>query len=85
MLLRADEVTRRTFLATVTGGLLAVPLAAAAQQTGKVYRIGFLWESPTVFPDAIEGFRRGLRELGWVEGKQSSRWRSCAASLTTST
>ena len=55
-------ISRRTFLATVTGSLLAAALDAAAQQAGKVYRVGFLWEGPAVFPDAIEGFRRGLRD-----------------------
>ena len=33
---------RRAFLSTLTGGLLAAPLAAGAQQAGKVYRIGYL-------------------------------------------
>ena len=37
--------SRRTFLATVTGGLLLAALDAAAQQAGKVYRIGFLWDT----------------------------------------
>ena len=58
---------RRTFIGTIAGGLVAAPLAAEAQQTGKVYRVGFLWDSPTMFPDAIEAFRRGLRDLGYVE------------------
>jgi hypothetical protein len=31
---------RRTFMSSVTLGLLAAPLAAKAQQTGKVYRVG---------------------------------------------
>src|SRR5712691_6769487 len=65
------------FLGTLAGGLLAAPFAAEAQQAGKVYRVGFLWESPAVYPDAIEGFRRGLRDLGWVEGKNVAieyRW-----------
>ncbi|PYM53965.1 MAG: hypothetical protein DMD77_24955 [Candidatus Rokuibacteriota bacterium] len=60
---------RRTFLAIVAGGLLAAPLAVEAQHTGKVYRVGFLWDSPAVWPHALEGFRQGLRDLGWVEGK----------------
>jgi hypothetical protein len=38
----------------VTGGLLAAPLAADAQQAGKVYRVGFLWDSPAVWPHALE-------------------------------
>jgi hypothetical protein len=33
---------RRTFISTVTLGLLAVPLAAEVQQAGKVQRIGYL-------------------------------------------
>jgi putative ABC transport system substrate-binding protein len=48
---------------------LASALGAAAQPAGKVHRIGFLWDSPEVFPDAIEAFRRGLRELGYIEGR----------------
>ena len=59
---------RRTFIASMVGAVLSAPLAAAAQ-AGKVYRVGFLWDSPTMFPDAIEAFHRGLRDLGWVEGQ----------------
>ena len=54
----------------------ATPLAEA-QQAGKVYRVGFLWDSPAMCPDAIEAFRRGLRDLGWVEGQNiviEHRW-----------
>jgi len=61
--------SRRAFLATAAGGLLLAPLGAAAQQGGKVYRIGFLWDSPAVWPHALEAFRQGLRNLGWVEGQ----------------
>ena len=61
--------SRRTFLATVPGGLLAVPQAVWAQQARKVYRIGFVWDSPAVWPHALEAFRQGLRDLGWVEGQ----------------
>jgi len=60
---------RRTFFASMVGAVLSAPLAAQAQQAGKVYRVGFLWDSPAVFPDAIEAFRRGLRDLGYVEGR----------------
>jgi putative ABC transport system substrate-binding protein len=49
--------------------LIAAPLPAGAQQPVKVYRVGFLWESPAVLPEGIESFRRGLRDLGWVEGQ----------------
>jgi len=61
-------IPRRTFLATVTGGLLIAPLAAAAQQAGKVPRIGMLRFGPPP-PSFIEPFRQGLRELGYVEGQ----------------
>ncbi len=70
-------IPRRTFLAIVTGGLLAATLPAGAQQVGKVYRVGFLWDSPAMFPDAIAAFRQGLRDLGWVEGQNivvEHRW-----------
>ncbi|TMH04734.1 MAG: hypothetical protein E6H67_10200, partial [Betaproteobacteria bacterium] len=71
--MHADEVicmaSRRAFLATMMGGLLAKPLPVGAQQAGKVYRIGFVWDSPAVWPNALEAFRQGLRDLGWVEGK----------------
>jgi putative ABC transport system substrate-binding protein len=46
-----------------------VPLAAETQQAAKVYRIGFLWDTPAVWPHALEAFRQGLRALGWVEGQ----------------
>jgi putative ABC transport system substrate-binding protein len=60
--------SRRTFLAALNGGLLLAAIeAAAAQQGGKVYRIGFLWDAPAVWPHALEAFRQGLRDLGWIE------------------
>jgi putative ABC transport system substrate-binding protein len=61
--------SRRTFITAAGAGLLAPALGARAQQAGRVYHVGFLWDSPTMFPDALEAFRRSLRELGWVVGK----------------
>jgi len=59
-------VDRRAFLATLTGGLLAAPLAAEGQQAGRVPRIGYLGtRTPSDF--GLDAFRQGLRELGWVE------------------
>jgi len=56
--------------------LLATPISgwvnlAGAQQAGKVYRIGVLISaSPGVATEPfLDGFRQGLRELGYVEGK----------------
>lgn len=52
------------------GGILAAPLAAEAQQAGKVYRIGYL-SAPTraSVEQVLQAFLRKLRELGWVEGQ----------------
>ena len=62
-------ITRRRFIATVVGVIL-VPLAAEAQQAGKVRRIGYL-SAPTraSVENALQAFLRTLRELGWVEGQ----------------
>ena len=60
---------RRTFIASMVGAVLSAPLGVQAQQAGKIYRVGFLWDSPTVWPHALEGFRQGLRDLGWAEGR----------------
>jgi len=58
-------ISRRGFLAgSVT--LLAAPLAAEAQQAGKVYRIA--WLAPAANPDNLDAFRNGLRALGYLEG-----------------
>jgi putative ABC transport system substrate-binding protein len=43
---------------------------ASAQQTGKIFRIGFL-DNSTAFSIAVrlEAFRQELSKLGWIEGK----------------
>jgi ABC-type uncharacterized transport system substrate-binding protein len=69
-------MNRRTFLCGLTLGTLAAPLAAGAQQTTKVYRIGFLSlrHGPGPFEEA---FRQALRGLGWIEGRNVAfeyRW-----------
>ena len=54
----------------LAGGLLAAPLATEAQQAGKVYRISMLETRSTALNAAnIDGFRQGLRELGYKEGQ----------------
>lgn len=51
-------------------GLLAGPLPAKAQQVGKVPRIGFLHTlTPSSVAARTGAFRQGLRELGYVEGR----------------
>jgi len=60
---------RRTFIVGGVAALVA-PLAAEAQQARKVYRIGMLERtSPAINAANLNGFRHGLQELGYVEGK----------------
>jgi putative tryptophan/tyrosine transport system substrate-binding protein len=59
---------RREFI-TLLGGAAAWPLVAAAQQAGKVHRIGFLGSATAAgSAKAVESLREGLREYGYVEG-----------------
>src|SRR6266702_8892300 len=60
---------RRAFLGTVAGGLLAAPLAVEAQQAAKAARIGWLGANLAASPHPHEAFRPGLRDLGYVEGR----------------
>jgi putative ABC transport system substrate-binding protein len=64
-------VDRRAFIGILTGRLLAVPLAAEAQQPGKVYHIGVLTNKASDPAEAHlwQAFRLGLRERGWIEGR----------------
>ena len=61
---------RRAFIAGLSFGLLGVPGAGEAQPAAKAPRIGWLGgptrESAEVF---VREFRRGLKDLGWVEGQ----------------
>ena len=71
---------KKTALASIlfAGALLAVAVAAEAQQPAKVPRIGFLSAvSPSAISARLDAFRQGLRELGYVEGKTIViEWRS---------
>jgi putative tryptophan/tyrosine transport system substrate-binding protein len=60
---------RRDFIG-IFGSAAAWPLAARAQQVGKIYRVGFLANDPAI-PAQLAGqaFLDGLRESGFVEGK----------------
>jgi len=59
-------INRRAFISGITLGLLAAPLAAKAQQAGKVARVGVLAATDAA---SFAGFRQGLREFGWDEGR----------------
>src|SRR2546425_11478068 len=58
--------------------LILAPLAAEAQRSGRIPRIGYLSNgNPAKVSTEREAFRRGLRELGWVEGQNVTieyRW-----------
>jgi putative ABC transport system substrate-binding protein len=60
---------RRTFMATIASGLLVAPLAAEAQQAGKVYKIGILVGGFSPRRPGIKSFLQGLHDLGYVEGR----------------
>ena len=81
----AHPLERRTFMAMIAGGLLAAPLTAEAQQSGKVARIGILspgapfdaGRNPSALAVLFGALRESLRELGHVEGQNiaiESRW-----------
>ena len=63
-----DRVQRRDFL-IAAGVLLVAPLAAEAQQAAKIPRLGFLGNSATALAHLREAFVEGLRDLGYVEGR----------------
>jgi|RhiMethySRZTD1v2_1073278.scaffolds.fasta_scaffold19532_7 ABC-type uncharacterized transport system substrate-binding protein len=60
-------MSRRTVILglTVCAMMFAFSATANAQPINKIYRIGILGDAP---PAGVEAFRRGLRELNWVEG-----------------
>jgi len=60
---------RREFIGIV-GGAAAWPLVTHAQQASKVWRIGYLgFGTAAAFADRTEALRAGLRDLGYIEGK----------------
>ncbi len=69
----------RSLLAFSLTVMLAAPLTAEAQQVGKVFRIGVLSQS-AAGESAAEALREGLRERGYVEGRNIAiEWRGAGA------
>jgi len=63
-------MNRRKLLIALGAGALGAPFASFAQQQVKVRRIGFLGAiSASGYASQMEGFRSGLRDFGYVEGK----------------
>ena len=63
-----NRVHRRDFL-VAAGTLLAAPLVAEAQQAANVTRIGYLSHNLAASSHLRDAFLQGLRELGYVEGR----------------
>ena len=74
----AIHIRRREFIVTLGGAAAAWPLAARAQQAGKLPTIGFLGQSTrSTNGQRLVAFVQRLRELGWIEGRNVTieyRW-----------
>jgi putative ABC transport system substrate-binding protein len=72
-------MTRREFI-SLLGGVATWPVAARAQQTNRMRRIGVLMGYPENYPEgpaSFATFREGLEKLGWVENRNirfDTRW-----------
>jgi putative ABC transport system substrate-binding protein len=63
---------RREFITLLGGAAAGWPLAARGQQSGKMWRIGYLGFGPASnWTSEVEALRKGLRDLGYVEGKNT--------------
>ena len=76
---------RRAFILLLGGAAATWPLAARAQQAGSMRRIGFLGLGPaSLSASRVEALRSGLRDLGYVEGRNivlEFRWADSPAEL----
>src|SRR4029453_4044046 len=65
----AIHIRRREFIFTLGGAAVAVPLAARAQQPDKTPRVGYIRAGTPNNDPYREEFVRGMRDLGYVEGR----------------
>jgi putative ABC transport system substrate-binding protein len=69
---------RRDFITLIVGAATGWPLAAHTEQSTGVARIGYLGlGSASALSSRVEALRSGLRDLGWIEGKNLAfefRW-----------
>ena len=73
----SSEARRREFITILGGAAVAWPLAARAQQAGKLPIIGFLGTDASLWSLRTAAFVERLRALGWIEGRTVSieyRW-----------
>ena len=67
---RSRQLGRRKFVFLIAGAIVAGPRGAFAQQAGKVDKIGILNAGSAAGVHTLHGMLRdGLREFGWIEGK----------------
>jgi len=72
-LAKGAGMKRRDFIAGL-GGVVALPLAARAQQAGKVPTVGVLGTAtPSSWKGWVASFEQRLRELDWIEGGRATR------------
>src|SRR5437016_8142657 len=65
-----DQLKRRELITLVGGAAATWPLAARAQQPGKLPTIGYLGGGGSINQRAwVDAFVQRLRELGWIEGR----------------
>jgi ABC-type uncharacterized transport system substrate-binding protein len=68
---------RREFIGLLGGAAAAWPIAARAQQSGKLPTIGFLGATPSIESQRVAAFVQRLRELAWIDGRNLAieyRW-----------
>jgi putative ABC transport system substrate-binding protein len=64
------KLHRREFITVIGGSAAAWPLAARAQQAAKPARLGYIWIGPKDSEHSTrDGLRQGLRDLGYMEGR----------------
>ena len=64
------KIRQAGLIVALAVGIVAAPLAAEAQQAGRTVTIGYLGNSsPSLESNLLEAFREGLRQLGYVEGR----------------
>jgi len=79
--MRFSQLNRRGLI-TLLGGAAAWPVAARARKPGRVYRIGFLANDPTIpSQPAYPAFLDELRDGGFIDGKNAVEGRFAEAKV----